>query len=116
MTFAKFFLLVIAIYIVYYGFLLLLERFKTQRHSLPVTSKRIDFTVEQPKSVLIPKDQANTEVDADEKKNKGTKETATNAGDKEEKNILDDLGIEAYYSGSVDVTEDNLLTLSHEEA
>jgi hypothetical protein len=115
MTFAKFFLLVLFIYLVYYGFLFLLEKFKTERQSLPVTSKKVDFIVEQPKAVSISEEQVSIETDAAEKKNQGIEKATKVPGNKEETNILDDLGIEAYYSSSVDVTKDNLLTLTHEE-
>lgn len=116
MTFGKFFLIVLTIYLIYYGLMLLIEKVKTQKAFLPINSKRVDFIVEQPKDVLSHEVAESTELEADEKKNKALDiEESAERENEEENNILDDLGIEAYFSNSIDVTEDNLLTLIHEE-
>lgn len=115
MTFGKFFIVVVFIYIVYYSFMLLLEKMKTQKNTVPVTSKRVNFIVEQPKAVLAQEAIESPKMETDGKKNRTFEiEESAETENEEENNILEDLGIEAYFSNSIDVTEDNLLTLINE--
>lgn len=116
MTFGKFFVIVLLIYIGYYGFMLLIEKIKTPKTSLPITSKRVDFIVEQPQAVQVHEVVENSDTEVKGKKNEAPEtEEPADKEDQEENSILDDLGIEAYFSNSIDVTEDNLLTLIHED-
>ena len=114
MTFAKFSMTVLVIYIMYYGILILVERLKTKQNNLSHSSPRVHFVVEQPQNMLSNDQQAVPASEQNEKKSSLTNEASATEEEKD-KNILEDLGIEAYYSGSIDITEDNLLTLSNNE-
>ncbi len=113
MTFAKFSLSVFVLYGLYYGFLILIEKLKTKQSNLAYSSRKVHFVVEQPQTMLSADEQVSP-VSAGSDIQIGVI-TETPVMEEKDKTILDDLGIEAYYSGSIDITEDNLLTLSHHE-
>lgn len=115
MTFAKFSITVLLLYVVYYGFLLLIEQLKTRQNSLSHSARRVHFVVEQPQNMQSNDQQATPAPELNEKKSSLSNEASATEEEKN-KNILEDLGIEAYYSGSIDITEDNLLTLSNNES
>lgn len=114
MTFAKFSITVLLLYAMYYGFLFLIEQLKTRQNNLSHSARRVHFVVEQPQNMLFNDPQAMPAPEQNEKKSLLSNE-ASATDEEKNKNILEDLGIEAYYSGSIDITEDNLLTLSNNE-
>ncbi len=115
MTFAKFSMTVLLLYIMYYGFIILIDQLKTRKNSLSPSTRTVHFVVEQPQNMLSNDQQAMPVSEQNEKKSSLSNEASATEEEKD-KNILEDLGIEAYYSGSIDITEDNLLTLSNNES
>jgi hypothetical protein len=70
--------------------------------------------VDQPKPAMANEAIKSFEIETDEEDNEVEEPAGTGTDNEEANNIFDDLGIEAYFSNSIDVTEDNLLTLINE--
>jgi hypothetical protein len=83
MTFWKFFIIILFIYIVYYSVMLLLEKMKTQKSVIPITSKRVDFVVDQPKPAMANEAIKSFEIETDEEDNE-VEEPAGTGTDNEE--------------------------------